>query len=621
MRVWRWLRPFVLAGLVGLIALPAYQYSAQRGMREARSQADHRLDLLASAVDSIIMRLEHIPATVDLNPDVVGLLKATASESGPLAARVNAYLAALNREVGALAVYVLDGSGTVVASSNAGGPDSIVGQNFSYRTYFRWALGGLVGRQFAEGGGGRVEPGYFVARPIRDAGDIVGVAAVKIGLGELNDALVKLDAPALIADHNGVVIMSPVERWRYSALMPLSEAARAEAAETRRYGGREIILFPARIDVRALPEAATVSLPGATAPPSGPASEHMVLVRALPRTGWWLVQFSDLQPVREQAREHALLGVTASGLLLMLAVFLVQRRRILRQRLENQAMLERANAELEHTVALRTQDLSAANDRLRKEMAEREQAERTLREAQDELVQAAKLAVLGQLATGITHELTQPLGAIRTLAGNAAEFIRRGATDKADRNLEIVNRLADQMGAMVAQLKTFARKSPARPADVRLAAAVRNALLLVEHKLQKGAVEVSVSVPDTARVHCDPIRLEQILVNLCANAADAMAGRPDSRLTIAVEGDAHWPRALTVTDNGPGLPEAVRERLFEPFFTTKPPGDGLGLGLAISRDIAREFGGELSAANAPTGGAGFRIDLPDAPAGECTEHG
>lgn len=623
MRLWRWVRPLALASLVALIALPAYRFSAYRGMLEARGQADHRLNLLASAVDSIIMRLEHIPVAVDLNPDVTRLMTATGAEAGPLAMRVNRYLATLKREVGALAVYVLDESGTVLASSNAGGPDSLVGQNLSYRTYFRWALGGLVGRQFAEGGNGG-EPGYFVARPIRDDGMIVGVAAVKIGLGELNEALAKLDSPALIADHSGVVIMSSVERWLYSALEPLPEPARAEAAASRRYGGREIRPFPARIDVRASPEGETVSLLSPVTSQAGPTQhesrEHMVLVRPLERTGWWLVQFADLQAVHQQAREHALLAATASGLLLMLLVFLAQRRRLLRQRLENQAMLERANAELEQTVAIRTQDLSAANARLREEMAEREQAQRTLREAQDELVQAAKLAVLGQLATGITHELTQPLGAIRTLAGNAAEFIRRGATDKADQNLAIVNRLADQMGAMVAQLKTFARKSPARPADVKLAAAVRNALLLVEHKLQKGAVTVQLEVPQTAQVRCDPVRLEQVLVNLCANAADAMAGHPGSRLTISVEGDAHWPRALRVADNGPGFSEGVLARLFEPFFTTKPPGEGLGLGLAISRDIAREFGGELSAANAPAGGACFRIDLPQGPAGDCTQY-
>lgn len=609
--LWRWVRPVAAILLVVLIALPAYRLSVFRGMEAARTDADHRLELFASAVDGIIMRLEHIPATVELNPDVQALLRAPAGAD--VAARVNAYLDELNRQVGAISVYVLDEHGVVVAASNWQERQSLIGKDLSFRTYFRWALGGLTGRHFAVGTA-EGEPGYYVSRPVRDGGVVVGVTVVKIGLGELDEALGALTEPALIADSNGVVIMSPVAAWRYTALEPLSAAARIDAARSRLYDAREIRPFPVPMAVRAIDDATTLRLPAAR--PAGfagagrAAPEHLVVVRPLERVGWWLVLFPELSAVHRQALAHAALAATASGLLLMLMVYIAQRRRILRQRLETQAMLERANLELEATVLRRTQDLSDTNARLRREVAEREAAEKTLRDAQDELVQAGKLAVLGQLATGITHELTQPLGAIRTLSGNAAEYLRRGAPDKAGSNLELVTRLADQMGAIITPLRSFARKSPAMPSRVNLAASVRNALLLVDPKLRAAAVALVNRVPDTATAWCDRVRLEQVLVNLIGNAADAMAGQPDRSLEIAIEGDAEWPAALTVSDSGPGLPPEVMQRLFEPFFTTKPPGEGLGLGLAISRDIVREFGGELRAESRSGGGACFRITLP-----------
>jgi two-component system C4-dicarboxylate transport sensor histidine kinase DctB len=262
-------------------------------------------------------------------------------------------------------------------------------------------------------------------------------------------------------------------------------------------------------------------------------------------------------------------------------------------------------------VARRTQALTETNLRLQKEVVERQHAEATLRAAQDELVQAAKLAVLGQLATGITHELNQPLGAIRTLAGNALEFLRRGKSESTEKNLTIITRLADQMGAIITPLKTFARKSPAVPVRVDLGRAVGNARFLLEQKLQHSAVSVQNDCsPGRSFALCDQNRLEQVLVNLIGNAADAMRDQPRRSLSIAAAPDGDGAVLLTVADTGPGLPDEIRERLFEPFFTTKPAGEGLGLGLAISRDIVRDFGGDLEAGNTPEGGARFRLRLP-----------
>jgi two-component system C4-dicarboxylate transport sensor histidine kinase DctB len=307
----------------------------------------------------------------------------------------------------------------------------------------------------------------------------------------------------------------------------------------------------------------------------------------------------------------------------LLLLYLLQRRRLLRQKLEAKQMLERVNTELEHKVAKRTRALSETNTRLRKEVAEREQAEQTLRAAQDELVHAAKMAVLGQLATGITHELTQPLGAIRTLSGNAREFLRRGDLEAVGGNLDIVARLVDQMGGIIHPLKSFARKSAAQPAATDVAVAVRNALFLYDQRLRKEGVMLDNRCTAEAalpRVWCDPNRLEQVLINLIGNAVDAMHEPVDGaerhlriEARLAPSGDA---LLVQVMDSGPGFDAATAEHLFEPFYTTKPAGAGLGLGLAISRDIVRECGGEIEAhspadAQLPeAGGARFVIRLP-----------
>lgn len=341
---------------------------------------------------------------------------------------------------------------------------------------------------------------------------------------------------------------------------------------------------------------------------------HLVSSRNLPGTAWQLVVLSSLRPAYRQAWGNALLAAAAAATLLLSLLYLRQRRRVLQARLGMQAALETANRALEGKVAARTAELTRTVETLEAEVSERMQAERTLRAAQEELVQAGKLAVLGQLATGITHELNQPLGAIRTLAGNSLEFLKRGDAATAEQNLRIVCDLADQMGGIIQPLKSFARKAPAAPSRVDLAHPVGNALFLLDQSLKKAAVQVSNHcAAGQCHAWCDANRLQQVLINLIGNAADAMRQCPERRLEISAQGYADGRVALTVADTGCGLPEEALYRIFEPFFTTKGAGEGLGLGLAISRDIVRDFGGELLAENRPGGGARFIILLPADP--------
>ncbi|HNF61816.1 MAG TPA: ATP-binding protein [Rhodocyclaceae bacterium] len=603
---------FIVTGLIGLSAWRASEY---QGIQTLRADSGHRVDLFAAAVDGIVNRYAHIPATIQLNEDVLQLLRTPRHR--PAVSAGNRFLQQLNSHVGSIAIFVLDERGIVLAASNWDHPDdSFVGEDLSFRNYFLTALSGRTGHHFAIGIT-RGEPGYFVSHPIRDGDRVVGVAVIKISLEQLDRAWHLLGVPALIADRNGVVILSSVPAWRYTALSPLPLDTRVEVRLSRLYNEAAIGAFPVTLPAQLDPEGQIVETGAHLGEPghrAGLTARYLVHGRDLPDLGWRLLIFSDLRPVQTQALGHAALAAVATGFILLLLLVLAQRRRILRQKLEAKTLLEQANAQLESKVARRTRALTETNARLRKEVAERQQAEQTLRAAQDELVQAAKLAVLGQLAAGITHELAQPLGAMRTLSGNAVAFMKRGDLDTVEKNLGIIARLADQMGRIITPLKTFARKSPAIPAATDLAHAVSAALFLLDPRLAKAGVTV-INRCEAGRdiAWCDQNRLEQVLINLIRNAADAMADAPVRELLIEAGPDDAGGLALRIADSGCGLPDPAAGRLFEPFFTTKPAGEGLGLGLAISRDIVREFGGELSADNRPEGGARFTLHLPAAP--------
>ncbi|MEK8051436.1 ATP-binding protein [Ideonella sp. DXS22W] len=599
------------------VATASFQASERQGIAELRRESAHQLDLFATAAEGVIRRLESVPATVQLNQDVLALLHEPGQPARVQAA--STYLRRLNAHLGSMAMLVLSERGNVLAASD----DALIGEDQSFRPYFLEALSGRVGQHFAiDARDGSA--GYYVSHPIHDGPRVLGVAAVKISLEAINAAWPTLGTPALLADSNQVVVLSSEPSWRYTTLGELPLERRVVMQISRSYADQLLPRLPLQVDLRVDEDSQVIEGvlpnglgPGRAAGPriagGGAASRGMlVLGRTLDGMDWRLLMFADLQPVRQQAWLHGLLAGLAMGMLMLLALIVLQRRRILKQKLQAQEWLRAANTELEDKVRARTRALSETNDRLLREVAERQQAETTLRRAQDELVHAGKMAALGQLATGITHELAQPLGAIRTLAGNALQFMQRGDLDVAQGNLQIMTRLADQMGAIIHPLKGYARKSAAQPSACDVGQALGNALFLHDQRLRREAITVHRQLPPGGiSAWCDPNRLEQVLVNLIGNALDAMGGLEPARRQLWLHaGVAEGQAVIEVRDNGTGLGDEALARLFEPFFTTKDAGVGLGLGLAISRDIAREAGGELDAHNHPEGGACFRLRLP-----------
>ena len=341
---------------------------------------------------------------------------------------------------------------------------------------------------------------------------------------------------------------------------------------------------------------------------------YALFTRAINPVGWRLHVLENLRPIAEARNQAALISLLGAALLMVAAMGLANRwlNRI------RQIRLERANAiRLERTVRERTRELSLANERLRK--------------TQQELVQAGKLAALGQMSAALSHEFNQPLAAIRSYADNAAQYLKRGRTTEAEDNVTRIAALTARMAAISKDLQNFARRPQERTMAVDLRDVIDGALELTAGRIAESRASVVVDLSDEPLlVRAGMNRLQQVVINLLTNALDAMAqsagetgsgparkSRRGGKTPADLEITAHRRDErifLLVRDHGPGFTAEVAEKMFDPFYTTKAVNQGLGLGLSISYNIIRDFGGKLTARNHPDGGAEFGIELEAWPA-------
>lgn len=596
--------------LIAAAAWTTYKVSQSMGLAELQATGRHRLDLYSASLEREIGKYAYFPATLGLERNVLALLH---KKGGPeLPARINSYLEQLNERAGTLAIYVIDDTGRVLVSSNWRRADSYVGEDLSFRPYFRDAMESGSGRFFGIGTT-RSEPGYYLSSALSDGGRTLGVAIIKVGLDQLEKSWSTVEAPVLVADENGVVILSSVPDWKFTTLRPLDENTRNAFDRTQQYNRRALQPLGVRETAVLNHGARLVRVardPMETVSVYAVAGQFLAQSQPLSGTPWTLTVFSHLESVDDISAIRAAVAGISTLLLGILAMMVYQWRRHLSDRLAAREALQKAHDDLERKVEERTADLSAANQQLQDEIAERVRAERTLQAAQSELIQAGKLAVIGQLSAGIAHELNQPLAALRTLSGNTAKFLERGDETTARANLERIGQLVDRMGQITGQLKTFARKSSGQLNAVDLCQVVGHAVALLEQRVATSHARIETRFLEQPLLAlCDANRLEQVIVNLIGNALDAMSDYPAPLVEIDAARDGGMAR-LTVRDHGTGLGDEVLAHLFEPFYTTKEAGVGLGLGLAISAGIVRDFGGTLAGANHPDGGALFTLDIP-----------
>ncbi len=607
----------LLAALALACAL-TWAIAWQRGATELQRNAAVHADRTANALKSTLERYESLPYLLAEHPLVQDVL---ADPTPERVERANRYLEDINQHVRATQAYIVRANGQCAAASNWRRPDSFVGVEYRFRPYFIEALNGGVGRFFGIGTISR-DPGYFISQPVYRDGEIVGAAVVKLNLEWFpgTDAF----EPQVVTDDHGVIFLSSVPAWKYHAVRPLPSAVAASIFETRQYARLPIVPLPMTIERVLAGNAQIVKIGDERFAP-----RYLATRRALGVPQWQLISMASLDPVDAAARRATIVTAFAFVSLCLLGFYWRARRARAREMLKSRVMLQSAYAELNQRVAARTADLSAANEQLQREVRERTRAEQELRAAHDELVQASKLAALGQMAAGITHELNQPLAALRGFSDNTRVLLLRGDHAAAGENLEAIAALTQRMGKITNQLKLFVGRARPRNERSLVAHALRNALNLLQKRLQGIALDITlttVDLTDSARprftrtpfdvneadpalvAHCDDLRLEQVLINLLGNALDAVAGLAEPRLVIDIEA-ALASLTISVRDNGPGIAADALPRLFEPFFTTKEMGQGLGLGLAISSSIARDCGGSLAAHNAPEGGAEFVLTL------------
>lgn len=599
-----------LAALAGVFAAAMWLTAdlvRRSAIADLAERSGHVLSLVNETLRGELAKHQSTPFLIAHNPEIAKVVMGTAAPEE--LRRANENLQRLAEVTSALDIYLMNSAGTTVAASNFSSPRSFIGQNFSYRPYFTEAMKGRLGRYFAVGTTSG-ERGYYFANPIFDGRYVVGVAVVKLRVDHLEQAWRASDHDIVVTDDDGVVFLSSRPEWRLRTLEPLSEAARRRIAEHRRYDGAPLTPLTLATELTMRDSSVMVDLSAEAASPAGPpqpAGTTLLMQRQeTPDAGWTVAILTQTGTIERQvATALALLAITLTSLLLA-AANIHQRRRRLNERLHLQ---ECTKAELERRVTERTEALTDANVRLEAEVAERRRAEAELIQAQSELVQASKLAALGQMSAGLSHELNQPLAAIRSYADNARVFLSRGRTETASSNLSAIVELTERMARIIRHLRTYARKEPTTLVPTSVGKSINEAIGLLQRRLDEAGVTIEVELAEPGiKVIGGEVRLQQVFVNLIGNAIDAMHDADVKRIAVAVRPDAGGV-VITVTDTGPGISPENLASVFDPFFTTKDVGAGLGLGLSITYGIVKQFGGSISAANAPAGGAMFEIRL------------
>lgn len=570
----RW-RSLALLALILAPLLWPLEHLAERYYRnELLSQNRQTLDLYVANLLGTLHRYEVMPQILGDLPALRAALANPQDKQAQDAA--NRLLTTIVQQTGAEVMYLMAPNGDTLAASNWDKRDSFVGRNFAFRPYFSEAMAGRLGRFFGLGTTS-AKRGYFFGAAVRDGNDVLGALVVKVDLDNTETLWGKTPEQLLVTDHNGVVILTSNPGWRFRATRPMSDEEKQAIVANQPYPTRD-------------PRPLLLNEP-----------DWLTQTQQISETGWSVNILAPRILVARPVRTVVAVGGATLLVLMLLLGIMMQRRRHYLDRIAFEA---KARRELEIRVIERTSDLEGANGRLRQEVLEREHAQQELFRAQDELVQASKLSALGTMSASISHELNQPLAAIRSYAENAEVLLDHERTEDARGNLKLISELTGRMASIIAHLRAFARRDRHAPESVALQPALDDALALLAKRRRAMEVELIRDLPAaTLWVQAGETRLRQVLGNLLANALDALTEKgPPRKLWISAE-HTDGGVNLYIRDNGPGFSREALERAREPFFTTKTRTQGLGLGLAICDTLMRALGGELLFANHPEGGA------------------
>ncbi|MGR3454030.1 sensor histidine kinase [Pseudooceanicola sp.] len=551
----------IFAAIACGVVLVTNRMLTDRFTQNTRNRAELRLALYGGNLVSELQRNSIVPQLLSRDPALIGALNS--QDYTQSTQRLISFV----DEIGAASLMLLDRDGRTVAATDR----NRLGEQHNQASYFVDALrsnGTVFSVLPREAGGYR----FTYSRKVESQGNPVGVVIVEVDLQKFERAWAGISDAVHVTDSTGNIILATEPRWRGK---PESEALAAEP--------------PASAIQRAIQATADWTTLPADAYLGGEAVMRMS--QRIPFRGWQITSFTTYASVRERVNGVIASEIMAFAILLALAFYALSRKNALRS-----AFFQKESAELR-----------ALNERLQREIAERERVQENLAVAEQTLAQSSKLAALGEMSAAVSHELNQPLAAMKTYLAGAGLLLRRNRPDEALSSFQRIDDLIERMGAITRQLKSYARKGGTDLAPVNMGDAVHSALSMMEPQLKRRQVRINVAVPERAvMVMGDRVRIEQVIINLMRNAIDATQSVEMPQIDVLLS--AGETATLTVRDNGHGIDDLTS--LFEPFYTTKQPGDGVGLGLAISSGIVNDLGGRLTARNASVGGAVFEMQLP-----------
>lgn len=550
----------MLAMLAGVVIWFSVTVLAERHAQTLSSQAELRLTLFAGNVMSELRRNSVVPQLLARDPMLTEALA-----TGDFSASSQRLLD-YRDEIGAERLVLLDRNGIAVASSEP----LDLGTDHRALPYFLDALQSNA-TLFSTVLDDPAKPLFTYSRRIDNGTEVLGVIMVEVDLRKYERSWDGISEAVIVKDSNDRVLLTTEPRWR---------------------GQTEAEALAAQPPKNALVRALQTRLAGND--PHSSVLDGQSVLRSetrIPFQGWKMVSFSAYSLVHERAAAVVALEVMAFALLAAVLFYLTSRAAEQRS-----ARLQRESDALKRLNAL-----------LQREISERQKAEKNLEVAEQTIAQSSKLAALGEMSAAVSHELNQPLAAMKTYLAGARLLVSRQRTEEAVVSFQRINDLIDRMGAITRQLKSYASKATDATGRVDLREAVATSLAMMEPQFRQRTIRLSVSQPDEpVEVLAERFRIEQVIINLLRNAVDATRRVREPQIDVILTLGEQV--TLSVCDNGAGI--ADLDALFEPFYTTKTAGDGLGLGLAISSSIVGDLGGRLTARNRPEGGAAFEMILP-----------
>ncbi len=560
-------------------------YWLEQGTQSIANQSEKQINELVIFIDDALGHYENIPAVLAQNPIFEQSL--LDQQNPQVINKLNLYLSELQQVTESSDIYLTDAMGVAIAASNWDKPNSFINQDYSFRPYFIEAISGRSGRYYAVGTSSN-KRGFYFANPVYHRGVVLGVIVVKVDISlieqQSSGIAIASQYEFMISDPDNIVFLSSMSSWRFNSLTPLSQSKRFALNASKRYANRpigELNLVPQFASGESNnPQVYQISSIDGQ-------EQYLEHHQNMPNANWNVHILAPMTPLYESLPPILLLAATLYSLLALFVLYSLERRR-------NFIRMRQAQNQLEQRVKERTLELEQANNQLK--------------DTQDELIQAAKLTVIGSLSASINHELNQPLAALRSYAQNTQTFIGRNMIEDARSNINIMIELTDRLADIIAQFKSFTRKSQGKDNATDINQSIEQALTIVQPEMDKQGVKLSLALlKDRCQIWGDSVRLQQVLVNLMSNAIVAMQQSKDRRLHIEVYCDTKV--NISIQDSGPGVRQSQMSKIFEPYYTTSER-QGLGLGLSISQRIIESMQGSITVENAQQGGAIFHIILP-----------